>query len=86
MTRNARLYHWPTNTLDCYHVPYQVFAVRDGHVMLAIGNDSQFQRLCAALERSALAYDPRFATNQNRPFIGDCAKRSAIAGRVTSHR
>ena len=37
--------------------PYQVFAVADGHVIIAVGNDAQFERLCALLGvawRSAL--------------------------------
>lgn len=47
-------------------VPYQVFAVRDGHIMLAVGNDLQFAKLCALLEQPALATDARFATNGAR--------------------
>lgn len=47
-------------------VPYQVFAVADGHLMLAVGNDDQFQRLCNVIERPALASDERFATNAAR--------------------
>ena len=31
-------------------VPYQVFAVRDGHIMLAVGNDLQFDKLCSLLD------------------------------------
>lgn len=47
-------------------VPYQVFATRDGHIVLAIGNDSQFARFCALCGQSALAQDPRFVTNEAR--------------------
>ena len=47
-------------------VPYQVFPVLDGHVIIAVGNDAQFERLCAYLQRSELAGDPRFATNADR--------------------
>ncbi len=47
-------------------VPYQVFAVSDGHVIVAVGNDAQFERLCAFLELPALGRDPRFATNAAR--------------------
>lgn len=46
--------------------PYQVMAVQDGHVILAVGNDGQFQRLCQVLELSDAAADPRFQTNQQR--------------------
>src|SRR5690606_28349625 len=43
-------------------VPYQPFACADGHVMLAIGNDTQFANLCLAAGCPDLATDPRFAT------------------------
>lgn len=46
--------------------PYQVMAVRDGHVILAVGNDGQFSRLCEVLNMAGLAADPRFASNQLR--------------------
>jgi crotonobetainyl-CoA:carnitine CoA-transferase CaiB-like acyl-CoA transferase len=47
-------------------VPYQAFATRDGHVVLAVGNDGQFARLCEAAGLADLARDPRFATNAAR--------------------
>jgi crotonobetainyl-CoA:carnitine CoA-transferase CaiB-like acyl-CoA transferase len=47
-------------------VPYQPFASADGHVMLAIGNDSQFAALCRAAGQSAIASDVRFVTNAMR--------------------
>jgi len=47
-------------------VPYQVFAVRDGHVIIAVGNDAQFERLCNYLGETALAADPLYATNAAR--------------------
>ncbi len=43
--------------------PYQTFAVADGHVIVAVGNDAQFERLLALL---GLAADARFATNADR--------------------
>lgn len=46
--------------------PYQPFAAADGNVIIAIGNDAQFQRLCQALERHDLAVDKRFCTNAQR--------------------
>jgi crotonobetainyl-CoA:carnitine CoA-transferase CaiB-like acyl-CoA transferase len=46
--------------------PYQVVAAADGHFMLAVGNDTQFRRLCAELGVQALADDPRFASNAAR--------------------
>ncbi len=47
-------------------VPYDVYATSDGHVILAVGNDTQFQRFCAFLGMPELAEDPRFATNPAR--------------------
>jgi crotonobetainyl-CoA:carnitine CoA-transferase CaiB-like acyl-CoA transferase len=41
-------------------VPYQVFAVRDGEIVVAVGNDSQWRQYCAAIERPDLAADPRW--------------------------
>lgn len=47
-------------------VPYQAFATRDGHVILAVGNDAQFTRLCEVAGRPELARDERFRTNAAR--------------------
>ena len=47
-------------------VPYQLFATADGWLVLAVGNDGQWQRFCQAAERSDLAADPRFQTNTQR--------------------
>lgn len=47
-------------------VPYQVFAVADGHIVLAIGNDSQFARLCEVLGHAEWAADARFQRNADR--------------------
>ena len=47
-------------------VPYQVFEVADGHLILAVGNDGQFARFCAIAGCSELAADPRFARNAGR--------------------
>ena len=47
-------------------VPYQVFEVADGHLILAVGNDGQFARFCAVAGCSELATDPRFASNAGR--------------------
>jgi len=46
--------------------PYQAFAASDGYMMVAAGNDNLFRRLCAVLDRPALAEDPRFRGNQDR--------------------
>jgi formyl-CoA transferase len=47
-------------------VPYGVFATSDGHVILAIGNDSQYQKFCVAAGRADLSRDARFLTNAAR--------------------
>jgi crotonobetainyl-CoA:carnitine CoA-transferase CaiB-like acyl-CoA transferase len=46
--------------------PYQVFPTRDGHLVLAVGNDGQFKAFCAASGLDALCTDDRFATNAAR--------------------
>jgi crotonobetainyl-CoA:carnitine CoA-transferase CaiB-like acyl-CoA transferase len=47
-------------------VPYQLFATSDGWLVLAVGNDGQWQRFCQAASRDDLAADPRFTTNTLR--------------------
>lgn len=47
-------------------MPYQVFGAADGLLILAIGNDAQFERFCAFCRRTELAADPRYATNAQR--------------------
>ena len=47
-------------------VPYQVFEVADGHMILAVGNDGQFARFCSVAGSAELARDPRFARNADR--------------------
>ena len=47
-------------------VPYKVFATSNGHVILAVGNDRQFQDWCIAAEAHDLKNDPRYATNPLR--------------------
>jgi crotonobetainyl-CoA:carnitine CoA-transferase CaiB-like acyl-CoA transferase len=54
-------------------VPYQLFATADSFLVLAVGNDNQWQRFCRAPERPDLAADARFTTNtlrvQNREIL-----------------
>lgn len=47
-------------------VPYQAFATQDGHLILAVGNDAQFQRFCEVAGCAELAQDERFLTNAKR--------------------
>ena len=46
--------------------PYQVFAVKDGYLIVAVGNDRQFQAFCAALGAEIGLDDPEFQTNASR--------------------
>jgi len=46
--------------------PYQTFAVADGHLIVACGNDSQFGRLAEILRVGEMASDERFKTNAAR--------------------
>lgn len=47
-------------------VPYQTFDVADGLIAIGVGNDSQWQRMCQALDAHQLLADARFATNAGR--------------------
>ncbi|TFL16268.1 CaiB/BaiF CoA transferase family protein [Jannaschia formosa] len=55
-------------------VPYGVYETADGHVIVAVGNDSQFSRFVGLFGLPELASDPRFATNPAR-----LANRDALA-------
>jgi crotonobetainyl-CoA:carnitine CoA-transferase CaiB-like acyl-CoA transferase len=46
--------------------PYEAFATGEGELVLAVGNDRQFEALCETIGAAALAADPRFATNSAR--------------------
>ncbi len=60
-------------------VPYQVFECRDGWIIIATGNDGQFQRLCAVLSLSVLAETPSFVTNADR-----VENRSVLTGLLSA--
>ena len=47
-------------------MPYQTFRTKDGNIIIATGNDGQYQRLCVAAGLPDAATDPRFATNALR--------------------
>lgn len=47
-------------------VPYQAFATADGQLVIAVGNDGQFRKLCAVLGEPGWAEDARFVTNAAR--------------------
>ncbi|MFL5047231.1 MAG: CaiB/BaiF CoA transferase family protein [Xanthobacteraceae bacterium] len=47
-------------------VPYQVFPVADGHIIIATGNDSQFAKLCEVLGEPKLAAEAAYRSNADR--------------------
>lgn len=59
--------------------PYGLFRTRDGMVNICVGNDSQYQRMCAALGRADLAEDPQYATNPQR-----VARRNTLLPQIES--
>jgi crotonobetainyl-CoA:carnitine CoA-transferase CaiB-like acyl-CoA transferase len=60
-------------------VPYQAFAAADGHIVIAVGNDGQFAKLCDLAGVPDLASDARFATNPAR-----VANRADLVGRLAA--
>jgi crotonobetainyl-CoA:carnitine CoA-transferase CaiB-like acyl-CoA transferase len=67
--------------------PQDVFRCRDGHIVLACGNDGQYRKMCEALGRPELADDPRFVDNKSRvvnlavlhPIISECLMTRDLA-------
>lgn len=47
-------------------VPYQTFPTSDGEMVIAVGNDRQFKKLCSVLDLDHLGEDERFSTNPKR--------------------
>jgi crotonobetainyl-CoA:carnitine CoA-transferase CaiB-like acyl-CoA transferase len=60
-------------------VPYQVFPVADGYIIIATGNDSQYQKLCVVLGAPELAKDPAYIDNKAR-----LAHRADIVGKLSA--
>jgi crotonobetainyl-CoA:carnitine CoA-transferase CaiB-like acyl-CoA transferase len=58
--------------------PYQVFDCKDGWIIIATGNNGQYQRLCTLLDCDDMIEDPRFATNADR-----IANREEMTRRLT---
>lgn len=59
--------------------PYEVMPVKDGHIILAVGNDGQFARFCAVVGLDELPADPDFATNPAR-----VANRARLRERIVA--
>ena len=85
VTANQALNYLATGTPPVrtgnYHpnlTPYQVFDCADGHIIIATGNDPQYQRLCRLLGLDDMAEAPEFLTNQDR-----IANREAMTERLT---
>src|SRR5689334_8624091 len=60
-------------------VPYQVFSVADGYIIIATGNDSQYQKLCGVLGAPEMAKDPAYIDNKAR-----LANRAELVGKLTA--
>ncbi|MGZ5837342.1 MAG: CaiB/BaiF CoA transferase family protein [Xanthobacteraceae bacterium] len=58
-------------------VPYQVFEASDGYIIVATGNDRQYQQFCGVIGVPELAKDPAYLTNRER-----LAKRSELIGKL----
>lgn len=59
----------PPGRTGNYHpnlTPYQVFDCADGHIIIATGNDAQYQRLCGLLDLDWMADAPEFLKNADR--------------------
>lgn len=59
--------------------PYESFPTADRPLIIAVGNDAQFARLCTVLERADLTTDPRFATNTLRNAHRDALRPHIVA-------
>ena len=67
-------------------VPYQVFPVADGYIIIATGNDSQYQKLCGVLGEPVLAQHPDYIDNKARLAhrVDLVDKLSALTGKMQS--
>jgi crotonobetainyl-CoA:carnitine CoA-transferase CaiB-like acyl-CoA transferase len=60
-------------------VPYQVFEVADGYIIIATGNDGQFVKLCNVLGAPEIANDPAYKDN-----VGRLKHREELIGKLTA--
>ena len=59
--------------------PYEVLPVKDGHFILAVGNDGQFQKFCAIVGLENIAKDSLFATNSARVANREALREKVVA-------
>ena len=67
-------------------VPYQAMPVKDGHILLAVGNDGQFKKCCQVLGKPEIADQKEFATNKARvanrekliPILADLFQQQSL--------
>jgi len=64
--------------------PYEALAVKDGLVVVAVGNPRLWTQFCAAVDAADLEHDPRFATNDDRMAHRDALK-AELEHRVGPH-
>ena len=72
----------PPGRTGNYHpnlAPYQVFDCADGYIIIATGNDAQYQRLCRVLGCEDLAEAPEYLRNADR-----VANREALIAALTA--
>jgi crotonobetainyl-CoA:carnitine CoA-transferase CaiB-like acyl-CoA transferase len=60
-------------------VPYQVFPVADGHIIIATGNDTQFAKLCGVLGEPEISGEPNYRANSDR-----LQHREELIGRLSA--
>ncbi len=60
-------------------VPYQVFPLADGHIIIATGNDTQFAKLCGVLGEPEISGEPNYRANSDR-----LQHREELIGRLSA--
>lgn len=77
----------PPGSAHEYTVPWQAFSAKDGHLVVAIRQETLWKQMCEALEQPHLADDPRFKTNAGRvkhrdlliPILADVFRQRSVA-------
>lgn len=66
--------------------PYEVLPVKDGHFILAVGNDSQFRKFCTVIGLGPLADDEAYATNAARVANREALREKIVAALAAFER